>query len=193
MVNPKCWKGFGAAKEKLKIDQGDCILTEGPEGPEMSLSEGLKAKLSKSWENALILKNIGRSHTLNFMTTKLKQKWRLIGQWQLTNLEEGYFIARFQFKADLENILTGGPWVIANQYLVVQRWRPNFVPGEQAFEKMAVWVKLSRLPMEWMEVDLLWNFGGMLGPMIKVDPITESQARGRFVWKLMSPNPFVEL
>ncbi|KAL5838546.1 hypothetical protein ACOSQ3_015715 [Xanthoceras sorbifolium] len=37
MANPKCWKGFGAAKEKLKIEQGDCILTE---GPEMSLSEG---------------------------------------------------------------------------------------------------------------------------------------------------------
>ncbi|KAL5865791.1 hypothetical protein ACOSQ3_003305 [Xanthoceras sorbifolium] len=34
--------------------------------------------------------------------------------------------------------------------------------------------------MEWMEFDLLWNFGGMLRSMIKVDLITESQARGRF-------------
>ncbi|KAL5849943.1 hypothetical protein ACOSQ4_007956 [Xanthoceras sorbifolium] len=29
--------------------------------------------------------------------------------------------------------------------------------------------------MEWMEVDLLWNIGGMLGSMCKVDPIAESQ------------------
>ncbi|KAL5851536.1 hypothetical protein ACOSQ3_006654 [Xanthoceras sorbifolium] len=34
--------------------------------------------------------------------------------------------------------------------------------------------------MEWMEMDLLWNIGGMLGSMCKVDPIIKSQTRGRF-------------
>ncbi|KAK3184959.1 hypothetical protein Dsin_032245 [Dipteronia sinensis] len=34
--------------------------------------------------------------------------------------------------------------------------------------------------MEWMDSDLLWIIGGMLGRMCKVDPITENQARGRF-------------
>ncbi|KAL5751978.1 hypothetical protein ACOSQ2_022485 [Xanthoceras sorbifolium] len=45
---------------------------------------------------------------------------------------------------------------------------------------MTVWVRLSRFPIEWMEVDLLWHIGGMLGSMRIVDPITESQAKGRF-------------
>ena len=31
-----------------------------------------------------------------------------------------------------------------------------------------------------MVSDLLWNIGGMLGRMCKVDPVTENQARGRF-------------
>ncbi|KAL5820839.1 hypothetical protein ACOSQ3_022721 [Xanthoceras sorbifolium] len=34
--------------------------------------------------------------------------------------------------------------------------------------------------MEWMELDLLWLVGGLLGSMCKVDPITESQERSRF-------------
>ena len=34
--------------------------------------------------------------------------------------------------------------------------------------------------MEWMDSDLLWLIGGMLGTMCKVDPITETQARGRY-------------
>ncbi|KAK2664186.1 hypothetical protein Ddye_002760 [Dipteronia dyeriana] len=34
--------------------------------------------------------------------------------------------------------------------------------------------------MEWMNVDLHWHIGGMMGNTYKVDPITESQARGRF-------------
>ncbi|KAK0603978.1 hypothetical protein LWI29_010831 [Acer saccharum] len=45
---------------------------------------------------------------------------------------------------------------------------------------MPIWVRLSKLPMEWMVSDLLWSIGGMLGRMCKVDPITENQARGRF-------------
>ncbi|KAK0585714.1 hypothetical protein LWI29_032918 [Acer saccharum] len=85
-----------------------------------------------------------------------------------------------QMLADLKYVLTEGPWVISNQYLVVQKWRPNFIPGEDAIQKMPVWVRLSKLPMEWIEVELLRNIGGMLGNTIKVDPITESQARGRF-------------
>ncbi|KAK3222484.1 hypothetical protein Dsin_009509 [Dipteronia sinensis] len=77
-------------------------------------------------------------------------------------------------------MLTSGPWVIANQYLVVQRWKPNFVPGEDSIQSMPIWVRLSKLPMEWMDSNLLWNIGGMLGRMCKVDSITKTQARGRF-------------
>ncbi|KAK0591926.1 hypothetical protein LWI29_010382 [Acer saccharum] len=178
--NPSNWSGFGTGNERLKIEEGDITFVEGTDGPSMKLSPELKIQLCKPWSNALILKIMGRPHSLNFMLLKLRQKWPLMGQWQLTDLEDGYFVARFQMHEDLEFVLTGGPWVIANQYLVVQKWRPNFVPGEDEIRHMPVWVRLSRLPMEWIDVDLLWNIGGMLGSTYKVDPITESQARGRF-------------
>ncbi|KAK3185205.1 hypothetical protein Dsin_032491 [Dipteronia sinensis] len=45
---------------------------------------------------------------------------------------------------------------------------------------MLVWVRLSKLPMEWIDVDLLRYIGGMLNTTFKVDIITETQARGRF-------------
>ncbi|KAK0587068.1 hypothetical protein LWI29_016800 [Acer saccharum] len=50
-----------------------------------------------------------RPHTLNFILVKFRQKWQLIGQWQLTDLEDGYFMARFHMREDLEFVLTGGP------------------------------------------------------------------------------------
>ncbi|KAK3231082.1 hypothetical protein Dsin_002963 [Dipteronia sinensis] len=83
-------------------------------------------------------------------------------------------------KEDLDYVLTSGPWVIANQYLVVQRWKQNFVPGEDTIQSMPIWVRLAKLSMEWMDAELLWSIGGMLGKMCKVDPVTEIQARGRF-------------
>ncbi|KAK3195831.1 hypothetical protein Dsin_027141 [Dipteronia sinensis] len=180
MASPSSWSGFGASKERLKIEQDDVMISDGPNGPIMKLSPKLKEQLYKPWANALILNNIGRAHTLTFMITKLSQKWTLIGQWQLTDLGEGYFVARFQMKEDLDYVLTSGPWIIANQYLVVQRWKPNFVPGEDTIQSMPIWVRLSKLPMEWMDAELLWSIGGMLGKMCKVDLVTEIQARGRF-------------
>ncbi|KAK3222280.1 hypothetical protein Dsin_009305 [Dipteronia sinensis] len=56
----------------------------------------------------------------------------------------------------------------------------NFMPGEDVIHSLPIWVRLSKLPMEWMDSDLLWSIGGMLGKMCKVDPITVNQTRGRF-------------
>ncbi|KAL5768183.1 hypothetical protein ACOSQ2_014966 [Xanthoceras sorbifolium] len=162
LSNSSSWEGFGAKRDMLKIYEGGITISKDQEGT----------------ESALILKVIGRAHTLNFMRAKLKMKWNLIDQWQLTN--DGFFIVRFQFKDDLEYVLTGGPWFIMNQYLVVQRGKPDFVPGEEAINFMAIWVRLSRLPIEWIDFDLLWRIGRMLGSNYKVDPVTETQARGRF-------------
>ena len=83
-------------------------------------------------------------------------------------------------KEDLDYVLIGGPWVITNQYLAVQRWKPNFVPGEDSIKSMPIWIRLTKLPMEWMDSGLLWKSGGMLGTMCKVDPIIKTQARGRY-------------
>lgn len=119
MSSPSSWSGLGTNKEKLNINQDDIKISEGPDGLRMRLLPKLKEQLHKPWANALILKNMGRNHTLNFMLTKLSQKWSLIGQWQLTNLGEGYFVACFQMNDDLDYVLTNGPWVITNQYLAM--------------------------------------------------------------------------
>ena len=47
--SPDNWHGFGTDKEKLKIEEGDITITEGPNGPIMKLSEDLKLKLCKPW------------------------------------------------------------------------------------------------------------------------------------------------
>ncbi|KAI9160084.1 hypothetical protein LWI28_004938 [Acer negundo] len=36
---------------------------------------------------------------------------------------------------------------------------------------MPIWIRLTKLPMEWMDSVLLWKICGMLGTMCKVDPI----------------------
>ncbi|KAK3184890.1 hypothetical protein Dsin_032176 [Dipteronia sinensis] len=121
----------------------------------MKLSSDLKVQLCKPWSNALILKIMRRPHTLNF-----------IGQWQLRDLEDGYFVVRFQMQEDLDFVLTGGPWVIANQYLVVQMWRPNFVPSEDEIRQMPIWSKAARMPDVGRESNVVGN--DSFGPWMQV-------------------------
>ncbi|KAL5788313.1 hypothetical protein ACOSP7_005262 [Xanthoceras sorbifolium] len=109
MANPRCWEGFGSGKERLKLFKGDVTVFNGSDGSEISMSDEFKTCLHQPWENALILKTVGRPHTLNFMLTKLKKKWQLAGQWQLTDLEQGFFVARLQLRADLDYVLIGSP------------------------------------------------------------------------------------
>ncbi|KAL5798096.1 hypothetical protein ACOSQ2_002916 [Xanthoceras sorbifolium] len=45
---------------------------------------------------------------------------------------------------------------------------------------MPVWIRLSKLPMEWIDVDMLRNIGSILGNVCKVDSFTEAQSSGRF-------------
>ncbi|KAI5350426.1 hypothetical protein L3X38_003317 [Prunus dulcis] len=50
-----------------------------------------------------------------------EQRWRLKGPMQLVDLDNGFFIVRFVLEEDLLYVLTGGPWVVAGQYVAVQK------------------------------------------------------------------------
>ncbi|KAK3221246.1 hypothetical protein Dsin_008271 [Dipteronia sinensis] len=103
------WSRFGASKEKLKIEEGDITIIESSTGHAMKFSSIMNQPLCQPWSNALILKIMGRSHSLSFMLSKLSHKWWFIGQCQLTDLADGYFVVRFQMRDDLEYVLTREP------------------------------------------------------------------------------------
>ncbi|KAI9110998.1 hypothetical protein K1719_017873 [Acacia pycnantha] len=45
---------------------------------------------------------------------------------------------------DRDYALQEGPWMIADHYLLVQRWRPNFNPWKADNQKrVAVWVRIQ--------------------------------------------------
>lgn len=48
---------------------------------------------------------------------------------KLMDIENAYFLAKFQRAEDYEKILSQGPWLIFNQYLTVQPWTIDFNPG----------------------------------------------------------------
>ncbi|KAL5812857.1 hypothetical protein ACOSQ3_027807 [Xanthoceras sorbifolium] len=85
MASLGTWYRFGSMREKLRIWEEDIAVKESPNGLAMKLSMHLKNQLKRPWINAVVLKVMGKPHTLNYMLkqfgkTKLKQKWSLLGQ-----------------------------------------------------------------------------------------------------------------
>ncbi|BFG35191.1 hypothetical protein CerSpe_214650 [Prunus speciosa] len=96
-------------------DETDVVVSHGERGP------SIQYQLCKPWQNALIIKLLGRSHTYTNLHARLQQKWSLKGGWKLVDLVNDYFVVKFELAEDLNFVLTGGPWIIPGQYLVMQK------------------------------------------------------------------------
>ncbi|CAL2276666.1 unnamed protein product [Prunus armeniaca] len=168
---------FGSVSFRDKLMD---TFARGERGPSIQFSKRAMDRLCKPWKNALIIKLLGRSHTYNYFHARLQQKWSLKGGWKLVDLVNDYFVVKFELEEDLDFVLTGGPWIIAGQYLVMQKWRPGFCPATAKITRMAAWIRVSALQLECFDVWSLKRIGNLLGKLLKIDSLTTSQNRGKF-------------
>lgn len=167
-------------EDQLVIQDGDFEVSESANGPSICFSEQVKEKLYRPWRNSIIIKFVGRAHTYNFVLARLKQRWQLKGPMQLIDLSNDFFIVRFLLEEDLNYVLTGGPWVIAGQYLTMQKWRPNFDPDLEQISRLTIWARLSGLYVEYFTKETVKPIGDLLGTIHKVDCHTIAQSRGKY-------------
>ncbi|KAJ1389206.1 hypothetical protein SESBI_38480 [Sesbania bispinosa] len=60
-------------------------------------------------------------------------------------------------------------------YLVIQRWKPEFLPFEEEFKRVSVWIRIPGLPIEYYDDHILWRIGNVVGHTVKIDPNTLKQ------------------
>ncbi|MBA0677314.1 hypothetical protein Goari_018729 [Gossypium aridum] len=77
---------------------------------------------------------------------KGSQRYNSKHPFQLMDLENDYYLARFNDEEDHNNVLTNGPWVIFGQYLIVRPWSLTFSTSQNEVDTQVVWVRLPGLP-----------------------------------------------
>ncbi|XP_031130732.1 uncharacterized protein LOC116032364 [Ipomoea triloba] len=92
----------------------------------------------------------------------------------------GCFVIRFENRKDYLYVLLDGPWKIFDNYLVIQRWVPDFKPRKAKLSKMAVWVRLPDLSVEYFRDDAMKAILENVGKPLKLDRTTADRERGRF-------------
>ncbi|XP_050254840.1 uncharacterized protein LOC126700672 [Quercus robur] len=146
----------------------------------VTLSSEMRKQIRSKWAFALIVKVVGRTVGFHFLRNRVMSLWKPTGRLDCVDLGKDYFLMRFGLVEDYNNVLNGGPWFIGENFLSLRRWEPNFKPTKASCSLVAVWIRLPELPFEYYELAALKEIGNAIGPVLRIDSNTASEARGRY-------------
>nr|KAJ0220253.1 hypothetical protein LSAT_V11C200101200 [Lactuca sativa] len=87
--------------------------------------------------------------------------------------DEGFFFFKFDSKEGMMSVLEGGPWLINNVPMFVQRWRPGLVLSKPQINFVHVWVKVFNVPLEYWNNKGITLIANEIGKPIAMDKITQ--------------------
>ena len=98
----------------------------------------------------------------------------------MVDLGHNYFLARFELHEELDHVLKDGLWFIGQDFLAIKSWEPEFKASTTNFSKVAIWIHLPELPIEFYNPVILKKMGFMIRPVLRIDGHTATNARGHF-------------
>nr|XP_029146221.1 uncharacterized protein LOC114924801 [Arachis hypogaea] len=116
-----------------------------------NINEAAMKKWRSPWWDTLIVKLLGRRISLTALTRRLETMWG-----KMESLE------------------------ILDHYLSIRFWTPNFNPEKDVIDRIAAWVRLPGLAIEYYEETMLSKIGNVIGRTLKVDTNTADKRRGKF-------------
>jgi len=123
----------------------------------------------------------GETIPLSVVISKTRKDWGFIkGQVDYLDLGNGWILFRFSNLQDISLVWEGRPWHVSGLNLVLRRWEPFFDPFSATIQRIDQWIKITRLPLELWEEDILQKLLGNVGQFLKVDDITLNRSKGKF-------------
>ncbi|KAH1113809.1 hypothetical protein J1N35_007187 [Gossypium stocksii] len=160
--------------DEFDLNEGDVITSIVDGMPNIYFSERVHTLVQRSMSKLVIIKMLGRKIKFNTLCSKLHAICRPTCTFQLMDLNNDYYIVKFQTKEDYEKALTKGPWVIYGQSLTMQPWSLLFSTQEEYSMQVVVWIRLPCFPSAWYKRRLPEAVGNLIGQVVRVDDNTEN-------------------
>ncbi|KAJ1380290.1 Zinc finger, CCHC-type [Sesbania bispinosa] len=168
-------------QESMEDDGSDSEEeTQRPTRPVVKVTKEERKQACQPWKHSIIIKLLGKKVTMKFLWLRLEKLWHPLGEMELIDLENEYFLVRFSNFNDVSHVFEGGPWMILGHYLVIQKWHPEIFPFEDELRRVAVWIRIPSLPIEYYDRTILSRIGDSLGKTVRVDSNTLKPKNG--VW-----------
>ncbi|XP_061351945.1 uncharacterized protein LOC133296918 [Gastrolobium bilobum] len=155
--------------EEINLDGEVTALDGDPLCPTYVYSKSQHKEDYKQWKNALIIKLIRKRISARFLAARLQRLWSLVGTYDLIDLDNCHLLFRFHNDEDYAHVLHEDPWIVLDHYVIIQRWHPLFDPYEDEVCKLAVWLRIPGLPLEFYSSSHLKRIGSIFGKTLKVD------------------------
>ena len=82
---------------------------------------------------SLIDKFLGRSLSIDKVTSSLTTKWSLENDWKIIPMNYGFSLFHFTSASDHDKVLNDGPYVIDDAPLCLEPWSSSFWPSPDHF------------------------------------------------------------
>lgn len=113
-------------------------------------------------KHSLYCKFLGLRVSLQFLENWAQKVWEPEGEMEVTLLANNFFMVTFLCMADRNRVFEGGPYFYNQVGLFVKPWHTGFNPSEELPNRVPVWVRLPRFPIECCREDVLHMLASML-------------------------------
>ncbi|XP_006601654.1 uncharacterized protein LOC114391698 [Glycine soja] len=164
-------------KEKLaKIVFED----DNPLKPIVHIDDSIFNGLCAPWQDALVVKLLGKNIGFQAMKDHLTRIWKLVAGFDILDIGNHFYMVKFDTTEDRQKVIEGGPWMIFDHYLTIQTWTPDFISPTAKIDKTMVWVRFPSLNLIYYDENILLALARAIGTPIKVDSNTLDVRRGHF-------------
>nr|XP_027093820.1 uncharacterized protein LOC113714231 [Coffea arabica] len=113
-------------------------------------------------QGSLVGKLIGEK-IANFTGLKnfTNHAWGYPSKMKVTELGPNLFHFHLGDEGEKKKILSGGPWVMDNQLLIVKEWVEGYDTNSSFFQHSFLWIQLWNLPVHWLSRAVGLKIGGI--------------------------------
>ncbi|XP_057452894.1 uncharacterized protein LOC130744752 [Lotus japonicus] len=148
--------------------------------PMIVTEKSVLEEMCAPWREALVVCLLGKKLGFRTMKLKLASVWKTVGDFDILDVDNGFYMVKFDMKEDRERVINGGPWMIFDHYLAVSTWSPEFISPAARVTKTLAWVRIPGLNVLFYDESYLLSIAKAIGNPIKVDRNTLKADRGRF-------------
>ncbi|KAG8494050.1 hypothetical protein CXB51_011564 [Gossypium anomalum] len=162
------------------IEEGDILRSSINGIPAIDFSERLRNFLVRDMETTVVVKLLGQNIGYGALHNRISTLWKPSQPFCLMDIENGYFLVRFQCRVDYDLALTQAPWIVFGHYLTAQPWTIKFDPLKPFPNVVTAWIRFPGLPGFLYKKKILEEIGSLVRQVMKLDFKTDSGARGQF-------------
>ncbi|KAE8711475.1 hypothetical protein F3Y22_tig00110293pilonHSYRG00100 [Hibiscus syriacus] len=115
--DPRVGFGYRFESDTVEVLDEDCIIDETGEFPTIKFSDRVHDQIDKSTSTAIIVRLLGRTIGYKTLFDRIHALWKPRGEIQLIDLENNYYLVKFEDVRDYSEVLTERSWTIYGNYL----------------------------------------------------------------------------